>query len=127
MRKYSLSLPCSVSELRKALLELDSRRYPLSTEAEGARLLKVEYVEESGDRLNALVRVIYRLQGRKCWSDLYNLAIEPSGELSVLIAVKRISGIGRTDPDFLITELVRRLFAGQRYSSSSEPRSVPAE
>ncbi|MCS7105508.1 MAG: hypothetical protein NZ954_08135 [Thermofilaceae archaeon] len=111
MRTYTLNVICDPEVIKEALLALNLREYsvPLgqnSGEDRATRVLTVEHTSTASSLVKALVKISYRVQGRKYWSDLY--WIEIKSENNCMIAtVRRISGVGRTDPDFIIDELLK--------------------
>lgn len=111
MRIYTLNVACDLEVIKEALLALNSREYSVpigqsSGEDQATRVLLVERVSITSGSALALVKISYRVQGRKYWSDLY--WIEIKSENNCMIAtVRRISGVGRTDPDFIINELLK--------------------
>lgn len=113
MRVYRLRGAYDPDVVEACLRALDAQEFPSPVEAgdateEGIRVVRLELVERRGAALRALVRVSYKLSGRRVWSDLYQLELAPhAGELEAV--VRRISGVGRTDPDFLVDALMRSL------------------
>jgi len=108
-----LEFACSPSSLREALRALDSRELwgPLDSERaieEGFRVVKLERLEVGASSVEALVRVSYKAKGRKLWSDLYDFRFTVTAD-GVVVTVKRVSGLGRTDPDFIVSEVARLL------------------
>ncbi len=113
VRTYKLGFARDLSSIEAALRALDSRGLwgPLDSERsaeECLRVVKLERLKAGTASLEALIRVSYRVKGRKLWSDLYDLRIAVAADGAVVI-VKRISGLGRTDPDFIVGELARLL------------------
>jgi len=113
MRIYSLNMTPHPQLLIKALEKLDSLalRGPVEVGGEvveGTRELRVDYVKRWETSIEALIRISYAVRAGKCWSDVYLFRLTPRGS-EVIILVKRISGMGRTDPDFVIDELLRVL------------------
>ena len=113
MRVYKLKVPSSLDAVETALKALDSRSFTGPLDAgcnleEGIRIVKLERLERITGSVKALIRVLYKVEKRKLWSDLYDFKFAiNAGELEVF--VRRISGLGRTDPDFVVSELTRVL------------------
>jgi|GEM_PF-1246322 len=113
VRVYKLKAPPSLDAIEAALKALDSRSFTGPLDAgcgleEGVRIVKLERLERNACSVGALIRVLYKVEKRKLWSDLYDFKFSTNaGELEVF--VKRVSGLGRTDPDFVVGELTRVL------------------
>lgn len=113
MRIYSLNIAPRLKSLVRALEKLDSLSLKGPLEAggrvvEGTRRLHVDYVRVRRSSVEALIRVSYDVGAGKCWSDVYLFSVTP-WDNKVVILVRRVSGIGRTDPDFMVEELLRAL------------------
>ncbi|MCD6357624.1 MAG: hypothetical protein J7L75_03495 [Thermoproteales archaeon] len=113
MRVYSLNVAPRPQLLIKALEKLDSLTLSGPVEVgdevmNGVRRLCIDYVKRREASVEALIRISYAVEAGKCWSDVYLFTLSPRGS-TVVVLVKRISGMGRTDPDFVIDELLRVL------------------
>jgi hypothetical protein len=113
VRVYQLQAPSSLDAVEAALKALDARSFTGPLDAgcgleEGVRIVKIERLERNAGSVGALIRVLYKVEKRKLWSDLYDFKFTVNaGELEV--SVRRVSGLGRTDPDFIVNELARVL------------------
>lgn len=127
MRVYRLKTPSSLDAVEHALRTLDSRAFPGPLDAgctteEGVRIVKLERLERSASSIEALIKISYKTGKRKLWSDLYVFKfVAVAGELEV--AARRVSGLGRTDPDFII-DLLARTLAQQSATSALRLRNA---
>lgn len=87
----------------------------------GVRVLKIERIRAAPGILEALVRISYKARPRRAWSDLFMLELQQAGAELTLV-VHRVSGLGRTDPDFLVDCLAKRLALQAPGESGSPPR-----
>lgn len=114
VRRYAISIgPCTLRLLTKALeslnMEVESPVEVSTGVVDGVKTIRVELVKSRKSCIEALVRVSYRVGGgSKCWSDLYLLALSPEGNV-LKVDVRRISGVGRTDPDSIVDSLARAI------------------
>ncbi|MEM0344514.1 MAG: hypothetical protein QXP94_00610 [Thermofilaceae archaeon] len=106
MRFYKLINPGGLQAVKAALEALDS--WVQADSEGGVRVVKIERIRTTPGMLEALVRISYKARSRRAWSDLFMLEAQQVG-LEVFLEVHRISGIGRTDPDFLVDSLAKRL------------------
>jgi len=115
MRRYVLNIKRADSQrVAEALKSLDGHSSSILIDTSrgfqrGERRLSVEKLMVEAGHVEALIRVSYILSNAKCWSDVYRLDALPHAE-TLLIVVKRLSGMGRTDPD-LIIDLIARFLA----------------
>lgn len=106
MRCYKLSTPGGLQAVKEALEALDSW---IHADSEGGvRVVKIERIRTAPGILEALVRISYKSSIRRTWSDLFMLELQQAGSELILV-IQRISGMGRTDPDFLVDCLSKRL------------------
>lgn len=103
---YAISVAGGLPAVRDALAALDSWMH-LDAEG-GARVIRVERLRNAPGLLEALVRVSYKARKRRAWSDLYRFEFQQAGS-EVTVVAHHVSGMGRTDPDFLVDLLLRRL------------------
>ncbi len=90
--------------MESALRALDSELHP---DPDGVvRVLRVERVRVVPGLVEALIRVSYKLPGKRAWSDLYRFEFQEAGG-EVIGVAHRISGIGRVDPDFIVDRLLK--------------------
>ncbi|MEM1509096.1 MAG: hypothetical protein QW291_04440 [Thermofilaceae archaeon] len=109
MRCYFLGSSWSFSAIAEALWSLNSKySNALSEGSEDSKVIRVEYVKKTGERLEALIRVIYKSRLGKRWSDSYVLTFTQL-DSGTMVTAKRISGIGRVDPDFIVECLITGL------------------
>jgi hypothetical protein len=85
---------------------------------EGVRVVKLERLEFGTSSARALVRVSYKAKGLKMWSDLYDFEFTVTAG-GVVVTVRRVSGLGRTDPEFIVGEITRLLTQGESRSPAS--------
>lgn len=111
MRCYFLSSSWSFAAISEALRSLDSKYLNALLEGdEDVKVIKVEYVKKTGEQLEALIRVAYKSKLGKRWSDSYVLTFTQL-DSGTMVTAKRISGIGRVDPDFILECLITSLIA----------------
>ena len=104
MRVYTINVSGGLHALKEALKGLDAWTY---SDAEGCiNVIRVERVKALPGHLDALIKVTHRPVGRRMWSDLYRFEFQQVGAEIVVVA-QRISGMGRTDPDFIIDALLK--------------------
>lgn len=90
--------------MKEALKGLNSWVY---SDSQGhTKVISVMHVKMLPGHLDALIRVSHKPMGRRVWSDLYRFEFQQIGDEIVVVA-QRISGIGRTDPDFIIDSLLK--------------------
>jgi len=123
VRVYRLKLARDLRSIEAALRALDSReiRGPLDSGRdveEGVRVVKLERLEFGTSSARALVRVSYKAKGLKMWSDLYDFEFTVTAG-GVVVTVRRVSGLGRTDPEFIVGEIARLLTQGESRSPAS--------
>jgi len=109
VRLYTFRVAGGLPALERALSTLGS--LSRSFQDGSIRTVRLEHVKVGSAHLEALVRVSCKIGGQRLWSDLYRLVFREQGS-AVVAAVHHISGVGRTDPDFLIDLLLKLAAAG---------------
>lgn len=113
MRRYFLSPSWSFTAIAEALHSFNYKYANAASESVGdsdTKVIRVEYVKEVGGRLEAFIRIVHKSKLGKRWSDSYVFTFARLDSGTVVTA-KRVSGVGRVDPDFIIERLVTCLIA----------------
>ncbi len=106
MRRYFLSPSWSFTAIAEALHSFNYANAASESVGDGdAKIIKVEYVKEVGERLEALIRIVHKSKLGKRWSDSYVFTFTRLDSGTVVTA-RRVSGVGRVDPDFIVERLV---------------------